>query len=356
MISSSLRHRVGLRSRGTTAASLIALTVLAVAMPTVVTAVSAAEPAAVGKSAQAKGEPMPTRPASDGRTLKVITYNVQFLPGPGAIANKRKNPLYRAQQVGKLLADFDLIGFNEVFEQKPRELLLEQLKQAWGDHYQEVVIPKPNDDRFMGGLTIAGRSQFLETHHVLFSQGSSVKKYGLKADGFAAKGVLHARVWRGGEFPKTEFVDVFITHLESKDDAIREIQYRELSDFVRQHSEPSHPTIVMGDMNTRGNPSYQKQSDSAYSRMLSIYNDARPERPFVDLWPSLHADKLGGTNEQESSDIGNRIDYIFLSNPPRGNSRLEAKSVRVNGYLDEKVGALSDHSAVEGELEWIDGN
>ena len=49
----------------------------------------------------------------------------------------------------------------------------------------------------------------------------------------------------------------------------------------------------------------------------------------------------------------NRIDYIFLSNPPSGHSRLKTKSVRVNGYLDAKVGALSDHSAVEGELEWV---
>lgn len=351
MNASSLPKRLAVRTHCAAAAMLLITLVL-----TNDTNSPAAEPTkAANAGAETTGKPIAARPASDGRTLKVITYNVQFLPGPGAVANKRKNPAYRAQRVGTLLADFDLVGLNEVFEQKPRELLLEQLKSAWGTHYQEVVIPKPNDERFMGGLAIAGRSQFLETHHVLFSQGSSVKKYGLKADGFAAKGVLHARVWRGGEFPKTEFVDVFITHLESKDNAIRELQYGELADFVRQHADPSHPTIVMGDMNTRGNPSYQQQSDSPYNRMLKAYNSARPERPFVDLWPALQREKLGGTNEQESSDIGNRIDYIFLSNPPAGHSRLKAKSVRVNGYLDAKVVALSDHSAVEADLEWVDG-
>ena len=296
-----------------------------------------------------------SEPAGDGRTLKIITYNVQFLPGPAAFVNKRKEPLYRARTIGTKLAGFDLVGLNEVFEERPRNLLLEQLKTAWGHNYQDVVIPKPDDTRFMGGLAIAGRSTFLTTHHILFSQGSSIEKYGLGADGFAAKGVLHGRVWRGGTTPKTQFVDVFVTHLESKDNAIREVQYRELSDFVRREADPTHPTIVMGDMNTRGNPSYQEQGDSPYHRMMKIYNEARTGMPFVDLWSALHPGQLGGTNEQESSDIGNRIDYILLSNPPAEYSRLEPKSIRVNGYLDEKVTALSDHSAVEAELEWVDG-
>lgn len=295
-----------------------------------------------------------TRPASDGHTLKVITYNVQFLPGPAAIANKRKNPAYRAETVGTLLADFDLVGLNEVFEQRFRDQLLARLKLSWGAAFQDAVIPKPDDKRVMGGLAIAARSEFLVVNHVLFSQGSSVEKYGLKADGFAAKGVLHARIWRGGGAPKSEFVDVFVTHLESKDAAIRELQYRELSDFVKAKSDPNHPVIVMGDMNTRGNPSYQSDADSPYSRMLKIYSEARPERPFVDLWPALRPGELGGTNEQESTEIGNRIDYIFLSNPLAGQSRLEPKTICVNGYLDPKVVALSDHSAVEAELIWVD--
>jgi endonuclease/exonuclease/phosphatase family metal-dependent hydrolase len=302
---------------------------------------------------QSESQPK-SQPASDGHTLKVITYNVQFLPGPAAFANKRKNPLYRAEAVGTLLGQFDLVGLNEVFEQRPRDLLLAQLRTAWGDNYQEIVIPKPDDMRFMGGLTIAGRSEFLATHYFLYSQASSVEKYGFNADGFAAKGVLYARVWRGGKTPKTEFVDVFITHLESKDSAIREVQYGELADFVREHADANHPTIVMGDMNTRGNPSYQERQDSPYNLMMKTYNAARHERSFVDLWPALHPGVLGGTNEQESSEIGNRIDYILLSNPPAGHSRLEPKSIRVNGYLDPKVVALSDHSAVEADLEWVD--
>lgn len=321
-----------------------------------------AESVITARAAQPDSQPsesataeVPQQPASDGRTLKVISYNVQFLPGPAAIANKRKDPPYRGRTIGTLLGKFDIVGLNEAFEKRPRDLLLGQLQAAWGDHYQQVIIPRPDDGRFMGGLAIAARSRFLATDHVLYSQGSSPEKYGFAADGFAAKGVLWARVWRGGDTPKSQFVDVFITHLESKDNDIRVVQYRELADFVRKHADPDHPTIVMGDMNTRGNPSYQERSDSPYHLMMKTYNDARPERPFVDLWPALHPGELGGTNEQKSSDIGNRIDYILLSNPPAPHSRLEAKSVRVNGYLDPKVVALSDHSAVEADLEWVDG-
>lgn len=309
--------------------------------------VSAAEPTS---SAPATG-------VSSPETLRIITYNVQFLPGIASFANKRKEPLYRAKAIGEKLAAFDAVGLNEVFERRPRETLLDGLRAAWGEAYAEVLSPQPTDGRFNGGLTIATRRPLVASHTLTYSQGSSPKKYGVLADGFAAKGALHARIARDAASAERAAagqpagcVDVFITHLEARADEIRETQYPELAEFIRQHSSPDCPAIVMGDFNTHGDADDISKDDAPYHRMKKLFDDARPGAPFVDLWPKLH-DSHGGTTNQEDVERGSRIDMIFLSNPAAGGG-LEPTAIRVNPYLDEKVGALSDHSAVEAELSW----
>lgn len=292
----------------------------------------------------------PTTERSDD-VLRVISYNVQFLPGVASLVNQRKDPVYRAGAIGAAMCDFDIIGLNEVFEEKTRDLILAPLKEAWGDDYHAVAIPQAEKNRFNGGLVLVSRLPILEWNHTIYSKFSTPREYGFSADGFARKGVLHARVARSMD-DKDDFIDVFITHMESKSDEARQVQYAELAAFVREKSDPSRPTIIMGDMNTRGNPEYRSDSASKYARMLEQFTQARPEADMVDVWPSLHGDALGGTNEQESSDQGNRIDYVFVSNPAEGSRRLIPLDVRVNPYLDERVVALSDHSAVEADLRW----
>lgn len=299
----------------------------------------------------------PAAPASSPETFKIITYNVQFLPGIASFANKRKEPQYRAKSIGEKLAAFDAVGLNEVFERRPRETLLDRLRAAWGKTYAEVLSPQPTDGRFNGGLTIATRRPLVASHTLTYSQGSSPKKYGVLADGFAAKGALHARIARDAESAERAAagkpagcVDIFITHLEARADEIRETQYPELAEFIRQHSSPDCPAIVMGDFNTHGDADDRAKDDAPYHRMKKLFDDARPGAPFVDLWPKLH-DSHGGTTNQEDVERGSRIDMIFLSNPASGGG-LEPTAIRVNPYLDEKVGALSDHSAVEADLNW----
>lgn len=280
----------------------------------------------------------PARAAEDGPSIKVISYNVQFLPGIASVANKRKEPAYRAHKIGKELAEFDIVGLNEVFEEKPREMLLGELRQAWGDRFNGIVSPRVDPKRFNGGLAIASRHPFVETHVLTYSQGSSPKKYGVKADGFAAKGALHATIALG-EGAHAATVDVFVTHMESKDDEIRETQYEELAQFVAEHTSPARPALMLGDFNTNA-------KEDAYGRMTKRYQQARAENEFSDVW-TVAGQGPGGTSEQEIEDGGSRIDYIFLLNPKRTDAwRLTPRVATANRYLDAKVGALSDHNAV----------
>ncbi len=287
------------------------------------------------------------------KPIKVITFNVQFLPGPARIANKRPKLEYRAERIGREMARFDIVGLNETFDDAPREIVMNQLRQAWGDDAHFVVHPRPDEKRFNGGLLIATRLPILESHFLHYSQASSPQKYGLLADGFAAKGVLHGRIARSKDSSKDDYLDLFITHLEARDSSIRETQYPELAEFIKKFGDSSHPCLLMGDMNTRGNADAQKDSNSQYTRMLKIYNSSRASQfPFLDLWPQLRGDAPGGTDDPEKGEEDERIDYVFFSNSPSAPHQLKPDSVRTNPFLDFEIVALSDHSAVEADFDW----
>ena len=198
-----------------------------------------------GLPAASAEEPLP-----EGR-LKVISYNVQFLPGPAAIANKRPLPSYRAESIGQKMTDYDIVGLNELFDDRPKELLLAEVQKAWGDKASILVSPKVEANRFSGGLAILSHLPFLETNVHTYTQFSSPEKYGFTADGFATKGVLHARVALTSKRSAEQSVDVFVTHLEARerpfDPASTSSSLSSSTSTVRLAA-----AILLGDFNTRG--------------------------------------------------------------------------------------------------------
>ncbi len=285
----------------------------------------------------------------DGR-LKIISYNVQFLPQIVSFANKRPLPEYRAVTIGKSLADYDIVGLNELFADKPRDLLVAELQKAWGDSFHSFLSPKVEEARYTGGLAIFSRLPFLETNVHTYVHFSKPEERGIKADGFVTKGVLHARLATTVDRDPKFAIDLFVTHLESQDPKARAEQYVEFANFVKLHSSPDRPLILMGDFNTRGDQEHLERKDSAYHRLTGLIQEARPESPLVDLWTSLGKGP-GGTSDQLIESGGSRIDYIFTMNSKSSATKLEATEVKVNRFHDSKVIALSDHSAVEAVLQ-----
>lgn len=289
---------------------------------------------------------------SEKLSVKAISYNVQFLPGPGRMVNKRKNLDYRAETIGRLMAQYDIVGLQETFDDDPREKLLASLKAQWGDKYSAAVHPRPEDGRFNGGLLIASHWPILESNHSYYTIFSKPEDYGVTADGHAAKGMLHARIDLPGP-GSDDYVDVFVTHLEARADELRPAQYLEMSAFIKEHSDAKHPTLIMGDMNTKGMVTLRNDPASQYNMMMKGFTEARPGADVIDVWLKLMGDAHGGTTDQETTEKGSRIDYVFVSNPLKGGASLKPTTVRVNGFLDKEVIALSDHSAVEADFEWI---
>lgn len=287
--------------------------------------------------------------SSIAETIRVVTYNVQFLPGSASSHNERPEPEYRARRIAEVMERFDIVALQETFHNEHRPIILDALREKWGGELNVVISPKPAGFFASGGCLIATRMPIVESDSVIYTTFSSPADYGFDADGFAAKGVIFGRIARSAE-DADDSIDVFVTHMEARAGDLRPAQYKEMAAFIKAKSDPKRPMILMGDLNTRGGVEDRDDPASQYSLLMAALQEARPAG-VVDVWPALMGDALGGTTNQDSVETGKRIDYIIVGNPANVEI-LKPVSVLVNTYQDERVVALSDHNAVEAELVW----
>jgi len=291
----------------------------------------------------------------DPKALRVITYNIQFFPDPVSWKNKRPLPEYRARRIAEELRNFDIAGLQEAFHLRHRTLILDQTRVGWNGVLHQMASPHPTGFFINGGCVLLSRRPMLASSGLVFANFSKPEDHGLRADGFAAKGVIHARIARSDQEPDN-FIDVFVTHLEARADDLRPLQYKELAGFIQQKGDAARPFLLLGDLNTAGMVEYRRDPASQYAALMRELITARPKHEIIDAWPHLRGTALGGTNEQESSNVGKRIDYIILGNPTNSSRSLRPVSIEVRPYQDEKVGALSDHNAVAAEFDWPTSN
>lgn len=294
---------------------------------------------------------LPPVVGQESDVLSVISYNVQFLPPPANIANKRKDPAYRATRIADEVRQFDVIGLQEVFHLTHRAQIIDQITKGWNEKPNPVIAPQPAGFSTNGGTLLLTRRPIVETNSVVFENFSKPADYGFGADGFAAKGVIHGRIAKDPQHLENT-IDVYVTHLEARDGQLRPKQYQELAAFIQMTSDPNRPIVLVGDLNTQGQVSFRDDPQSQYSQLLQALQGARPSGRFTDVWVALRGNELGGTSEQESTEIGKRIDYVFVGNPPLPSPQLVPKSIEVKTYQDEKVIALSDHNAVVATFDW----
>jgi len=289
--------------------------------------------------------------ADESATVSIISYNVQFLPPPANVANKRSDPEYRARRIAEEVSQFDIVGLQETFHVTHRDQIMDGIRVAWKQPPNSVIAPKPDGFATSGGTSLFTRRPILESNSTVYKHFSKPEKYGFRADGFAAKGAIHARIALSKETPGRT-VDLYVTHLEARDGDLRPLQFKELAAFIKETSDLNRPMILMGDLNTQGMTKFRDDPNSQYSQLCAELNGARPNGGVIDVWTELKADELGGTTEQESTEIGKRIDYIFVGNPKSPGPQLVPKSIEVKTYQDDKVIALSDHNAVVAQFEW----
>jgi len=293
-------------------------------------------------------ELFPLPPVAAPAPVRLLFFNTHLLPAIAqTLAGHRGQDDYRTAAIAAQLDRYDLLGLCEVFESRRRQEIIRILQQNSHNAFYAIEQPKPWGRHLIGsGLLLLSRYRIVgEPHFLTYKYASRVITNGWKADGFAAKGVIHAQL-RLSEHPPAH-VDCFLTHLESISSSARGEQIKELAGFVADHASPDRPAILMGDLNvTAVFPLTAPSTATEYGQLTSVllYGQQR----FIDLWPAFNAER-GGTSDALALETARRIDYVFLSPPTTTGQLIEPISVRVEPFLDQKVkqGSLSDHAGIE---------
>ncbi len=246
---------------------------------------------------------------ADEMKFKCLMYNV-FLhwPGYGNIirANRIRSFLYQA--------DWDIVGLAEVYSERQRQNLLNDVKLSKIYPYQlSKSQNNPNQINFNNqstGLVLLSKYKIVK-YDLYIYQETEKKTFPLNL--LSQKGVIYA------ELTKDEKnLGVFLTHLfwgrTKSQKKVRRSQLTELRQFINEKKRDDKDDIIMGDLNLM---------DEEYSNLMTIFEG------FKDAWvEGQKGDSPGYTWNLQNTFVyfllGNyRYDY-FLTSP-----NIEVETVNI---------------------------
>lgn len=183
------------------------------------------------------------RPLAKPITLKIVTFNIQNTWVVGL--NREERMLAIARKLTEL--DPDIVGFQEAFVPRERQLLIDKLK---------ATSRLQHDYYFRSGLVGSGKlvMSAYPIREVFFYRykvtGDWYKFW--EGDWWAGKGCGLARI----EIPDVGVIDFYNTHIQAGYGnplyrGVKEAQCRELAEFINASCWLEHLIILVGDLNTR---------------------------------------------------------------------------------------------------------
>jgi endonuclease/exonuclease/phosphatase family metal-dependent hydrolase len=262
-----------------------------------------------------------------GPSLKILSWNIQMLP----LALKKIGQFERADYIAEQLneSDYDVIVFQEAFDDKVRQKLSEYLQHC----YPYQVGPANEKGFFLrtnSGVCIVSKYPLKHIGEVQYENCNGV-------DCFSRKGALMVEIEKEGKL-----VQLIGTHLQSGDgktnSKVRVKQYRQLEDeLLSRYNKEGIPQIICGDFNTK------KNGDGYYETMLStlMVDDGSLEGKQQFTYDGSLNDMI-----KDKSEVS-LLDYIFLRN---NNVHYQSvvrtvKSFTANWHETKRD--LSDHFALE---------
>lgn len=184
----------------------------------------------------------PPPPIEQPLTLRIITYNI----ADGYLFTNNRPERMRA--IGALLTklDPDIVGIQESFVGKDREILLEALSESRLRYHADYPAATVGN-----GLLTLSAYPIVETVFHRFENNNPWYKIH-QGDWWAGKGIGLARI----RLPSGSRIDFYNLHAQAErnDEANSKVRYRqmgELATFVNATRTITSPAFVLGDFNTR---------------------------------------------------------------------------------------------------------
>lgn len=238
----------------------------------------------------------PPAPLSQPLTLKIVTFNIQDLHIVG------QNRPARMRHIGRVLTDLDpdVVGFQESFIEKDRDILIQALKGTRLSHHQYYPSGVGGS-----GLLISSAWPIQEVYFHRFTASGPARRV-WEGDFWGGKGVALARV----ESPMG-MLDIYNTHAQAgygraEYREVRRMQMEELAAFMNASRAQTAPAFLVGDMNCKiGAVDYETAVKNAgLTRAMTM--DSRIDHIFVAKSPLYTFETLDSVEIEERVSEGDK--------------------------------------------------
>jgi hypothetical protein len=300
--------------------------------------------------------PVPLSAQSPYQFLKILSYNVYLLPN----TVRKSGQGIRAGLLPARLSGYDVIVFNETFDDAARDSLLAGLSDEYP--YRTSILGFDAGIHQDGGVIIVSRWPILAEDQRVFRDprpgepmfgpcpgsqccyGNDWQAPFTESDCTGKKGVVYAMLEKQGQR-----YHIFGTHLQSGTPywELRNAQAEYIRYFIGARNIPSNePVIIAGDMNV------DKYDQERYNDFIAKLNATHP----AQRGPAYSFD--GAKNDLNlNDDVQQYLDYVFYSNDHLRpcNSSNELRLIRAREpwrefFWEDWYWDLSDHYPVEGKF------
>ncbi|MFY9311531.1 MAG: sphingomyelin phosphodiesterase [Bacteroidia bacterium] len=268
-----------------------------------------------------------TNSEQEGTPLNILTWNLYMRPRIGFHDGQVK----RAPEIAKQLIDkdYDVIVFQEAFDNKARRILWKHLKEKYP--YQSGSPKHKYFFKVSTGVFIVSKHPLKVIDDIYFSDCGG-------SDCFAVKGAVLVSLVKNNH--KIQIVG---THLQAANGKkktgteIRKIQYDEIvNKLLKPYAEPGVPQFFAGDLNTK------KHNKEAYEQLLKDM-----EMEDGDITGENQYSSGGSQNDfRDADDKASVIDYV-LCKKNGADVKFIQRSVKIfRSDWSKEHKDLSDHYAV----------
>lgn len=283
----------------------------------------------------------PIQDTANPNVLHIVTYNPGILM-PLNISDQ--DEYERAAVMHKALSkNMDVMVFQEFFEQRENQIILDNLKPWYPyqtNSHNKILIPGVGKE---GGVRIVSKYPILEQDEISFIEnGCDPDDFFSK---FANKGVKYVKINKKGQI-----LHIFGTHT-----SLQPCDLYVMGKFIADKNLPKDEVVIMaGDFNVDMNR-YKNGSDD-YTKMLDTLNALEPTYlSFLNDW--TYTGTTSGLNHMYCCNPHGRqqLDYVLVSAHHKVPTLLTNRSLQARlNEPDESFGIfdMGDHEPVYARIEF----
>lgn len=256
------------------------------------------------------------------KEFSALSLNTWMIPFQGKKVNQR------LKQIKKIVKNYDISGFQEVFGRRKRRIIRSGAPSGWSSSVMRGSFPRINS-----GLVNISKFKMIKNLFYPFQKCKG-------GQCFAKKGVLYSFLNLGDGI----FLNLYNTHLQAytSDRGVREAQLKTLK-FALKRNDNGYPVILMGDLNIIADTNEHTDFNRSFPMLFDSWSELRPSDSGYtwDQDRNYYARRYSKREDPPAQ----RLDYIYYAH----GIKHQVTPLEMN-VLDQGI-ELSDHYGISASFD-----